>query len=1130
MSLSSNQLSGSLPSYIADLTKIYYFSVANNDFTGTIPELYTSLLSLQRFDVYGNYITGTIPSSFGSFTMLSILHLFDNIISGSYPSSLASNSRLRYVEIMRNRLIGTLPAVLGDEHIFFKISQNMMTGAIPASLLQHTQLDLLYLDDNYLSGSIPLLLNGVRLESLHLEKNFLSGTLSSTLSLLSELQVMQLSHNLLSKQLPHNFTPSYDGFYMIDISDNRLSGTLHDNLLVGENLKFVYFHENKLFGTIPNDLVSIANDIEQLTLYSNKFSGTIPESLGLSSKLTTLLLQNNKFSGHVGEIFRKPDDLSLTPFSSLQFLDISSNRLSGSVPMEIFQLPSLRHIAIIDNCFTGSLPEAICDAKLIEGLLLEGLRSGVRCRSNTWDPAGLTNTYFTSGIAGSIPACIFSLPHINILHISGNRLSGSLPSTLRMPKLMDLKLSDNRLSGYIPDFLQKQNVANIDLSRNRFKGSFDLAEPNDPSLSTNRTTSLKLSVNRLSGEISREFNGVEDVDVLKGNLFKCRSRNELPSHDPDSKAYVCGSDQFDSPFGLWIICIGVVIAVLLLVVCVSLYGSNDKFSVVRCLTTAVRSCRSLYHLYFNALSVPEVASSTELLKFIETLTRLRVAGAVLAIFTCVCFGFLYYALKEFGNFGSHVHQYRWLFSAAYLSGLLPAILMLSLLIILLFLVVHYMRLKKEEVTLKKSRGETAQQSNRDSSFQFRSYSYIGVVSLFNILFVVFVKSVYIYLLIWQDLSYRTQIAVNVAVSVFDVFWNTLVVAKLVSLFSSLVRSKTRIRWHLLLLLFNSIVAPMVSAACTDRSCFVEVFVGRDSVVSKSQYSACTDASGNTCSDIDIVELSSSFTPPFSYSYQCMSSILTSFIPVFLFSHILVGFLVPVALICCLCLSTSHTRSAVTHLLPIVLFPEAYYTGTGTPEKILRPGLILSNLLNHFAVMLTFGVAAPLLAICIAWTIFVLTWIWQLVIGRFVQYHINQSPSAPTRDRVALRSFRNGTSSLEALNSVCTDTWQGPSKAVWVIVDYTLLFFICLSVDIVGDVRGWLFSMLCIGIPAGSVMIMLRCAFRDGICCRHSVAVIRRLKSNPKEAIYNMSVVDLAASPMSHGADTLDAGNEDDSYL
>ena len=52
-------------------------------------------------------------------------------------------------------------------------------------------------------------------------------------------------------------------------------------------------------------------------------------------------------------------------------------------------------------------------------------------------------------IAGSVPAGLATLPKLEILLLSGNQLTGSLPSTWDAPVLERAELQDNKLSGEV---------------------------------------------------------------------------------------------------------------------------------------------------------------------------------------------------------------------------------------------------------------------------------------------------------------------------------------------------------------------------------------------------------------------------------------------------------------------------------------------------------------------------------------------------------------------------------------------------------------------------------------------------------------------------------------------------------
>lgn len=81
----------------------------------------------------------------------------------------------------------------------------------------------------------------------------------------------------------------------------------------------------------------------------------------MASSATSLLLPHGSYThsnSNAGCTFDMPH---------LERIDISDNNFGGKIPGEIFKyLPSLISFAAVANCFTGSLPDSICDAKSLE--------------------------------------------------------------------------------------------------------------------------------------------------------------------------------------------------------------------------------------------------------------------------------------------------------------------------------------------------------------------------------------------------------------------------------------------------------------------------------------------------------------------------------------------------------------------------------------------------------------------------------------------------------------------------------------------------------------------------------------------------------------------------------------------
>jgi Leucine-rich repeat (LRR) protein len=60
------------------------------------------------------------------------------------------------------------------------------------------------------------------------------------------------------------------------------------------------------------------------------------------------------------------------------------------------------------------------------------------------------------------------LPLLSTLHLSGNKLFGTIPPILESSKLNDLSLSNNHLTGIIPSSIQRHQFIDLDLSNRRY--------------------------------------------------------------------------------------------------------------------------------------------------------------------------------------------------------------------------------------------------------------------------------------------------------------------------------------------------------------------------------------------------------------------------------------------------------------------------------------------------------------------------------------------------------------------------------------------------------------------------------------------------------------------------------------
>ena len=202
LSLNRNNLSGTIPTELGNLTNLTQLDLEENQLSGTIPTDLGNLTNLERLWLHANQLSGTIPTELGNLVLRQSLSLYRNSLSGTIPTELGNLTNLSSgLWLHENSLSGTIPTDLGNltnlkELWFYK---NQLSGTIPTELGNLTKLEKLLLRENQLSGTIPGELgNLTKLKWLFLNTNSLSGTIPSELGNLTSLERLYLYENQLS--------------------------------------------------------------------------------------------------------------------------------------------------------------------------------------------------------------------------------------------------------------------------------------------------------------------------------------------------------------------------------------------------------------------------------------------------------------------------------------------------------------------------------------------------------------------------------------------------------------------------------------------------------------------------------------------------------------------------------------------------------------------------------------------------------------------------------------------------------------------------------------------------------------------------------------------------------------------
>jgi hypothetical protein len=205
--------------------------------------------------------------------------------------------------------------------MLFDVGENLLSGPIPSWIGENMhQLRILSLPGNHFFGNIPI-----------------------HLCYLRKIQVLDLSRNNLSKEIPkclRNFTAlSKKNINTSEIE--RFIGWFDATYYDMTNITIYWKGVERWFKRPELSLLII-------DLSCNKLTGEIPKEIGNLIGLVSLNLSRNNLSGEI------PSQIG--NLVSLDVLDLSRNHFSGKIPPTITQIDSLGKIDLSNNFLSGRIP------------------------------------------------------------------------------------------------------------------------------------------------------------------------------------------------------------------------------------------------------------------------------------------------------------------------------------------------------------------------------------------------------------------------------------------------------------------------------------------------------------------------------------------------------------------------------------------------------------------------------------------------------------------------------------------------------------------------------------------------------------------------------------------------------
>ncbi|KAJ1341721.1 hypothetical protein BSLG_003681 [Batrachochytrium salamandrivorans] len=314
-----------------------------------------------------------------------------------------------------------------------------LRGSIPVDFSRLSELRVLCLNDNEISKEIPAGIFKLKnLEKLDLSGNLIDGHIPNQICDLKRLEFL-LSIN------SQEFCESHYSFGVPKTLcfRNNIGGEIPRNIGRLRNLKTLNCSSNSLTGEIPASIVNLSG-LVKLDLSHNQLSGHISQDIGSLTNLQQLYLNDNRLTGNIPH--------SVTDLTRLENLNLSNNQLIGVLSPEIGNMMSLTHIDLGNNRLFKRIPPELFNLRKLRILMLndndffDEVPSEI-CRLTKLSVLCLGNNRLT----GSILTAVTPLSNLRVLMLHGNRFTGSVPHQFgKLKHLQLLRLDGNALRGRLP--------------------------------------------------------------------------------------------------------------------------------------------------------------------------------------------------------------------------------------------------------------------------------------------------------------------------------------------------------------------------------------------------------------------------------------------------------------------------------------------------------------------------------------------------------------------------------------------------------------------------------------------------------------------------------------------------------
>ncbi|XP_040957962.1 receptor-like protein 9a [Gossypium hirsutum] len=430
LNLSSNILEGNIPPCLGSSKSKYdglYLDLSHNQLSGGIPENLAKSDSLVFLRLSNNRLSGRIIPTIFSSHSLRQLYLDGNNFDGRLPSiEIVRLSPIEDMVLSNNNLSGELPRWISNLLYLtvLALSNNQLDGPIPMDLCHLDFLNILDLSQNNFSGQIPSCCGAQSIRHLHLNGNRLSVTLGNAFFNCSSLVTLDISENQLTGEIPNwiGTLSALRRFRATLLRANLFTGEIPIELCKLHSLSIIVLSQNNLSGPIPfclskltlepsDEKSSTKRDFSNFVTYGDiaNYSESAEfewsTGSGFSSFGSPLFIENQMEEKVDYTTKRASYIYKGNILTYMSGIDLSCNRLTGEIPLEIGNLSEIRSLNLSHNNLSGHIPLMFSRLNKIESLDLSH-----------------------NNLSGIIPTELTKLYTLEVFNVSYNNLSGSIPS------------------------------------------------------------------------------------------------------------------------------------------------------------------------------------------------------------------------------------------------------------------------------------------------------------------------------------------------------------------------------------------------------------------------------------------------------------------------------------------------------------------------------------------------------------------------------------------------------------------------------------------------------------------------------------------------------------------------------